>query len=499
MKFDDKKIFPKLIILFILSFSLFYIIQLLFAGRRLNDFFWHYKVGEWIIKNKEIPTNGIFSWYAQEHNLYWYSHEWLSAVLIYLISFKSPIIAMVTTSIIGFIVVCFMVFTTKKYLTNNWSFYLLYTTIAVVILMIFFYPRPHVFSFLLLFWLMAAIYKYKEDTSSKLIYTLPIISVLWANIHGGSSNLVYILPIFVIITSCFNFEFGKLEFTKLPKKANIKLGIITIIDILCLMINPHGYKLLLYPLDNMNDDLMQYAISEWHSPNLKTTSSLIICIPVLITLLSLCISKKKINAMDLLVFLFFTYMYARSERFITLFIISSLFYVYKYAFDLSIDKFYEYSFKFKVGVYSFLIFFILGCAYLGIQGIAINKAPKAMDDYITQEVRDVIDQYPHERIYNHYNIGANLIYYGYDVYIDGRADMYSGHNFQDSCDMISYSIDKNGEPKAKKIIEENNFDMFICSKTDKTIAYLKQYPKQYKEVYNDDNVVIYITNQGGIE
>ena len=77
--------------------------------------------------------------------------------------------------------------------------------------------------------------------------------------------------------------------------------------------------------------------------------------------------------------------------------------------------------------------------------------------------------------------------------------MYSGHNFQDSCDMISYSIDKNGEPKAKKIIEENNFDMFICSKTDKTIAYLKQYPEQYKEVYNDDNVVIYITNQGGIE
>ena len=41
-----------------------------------NDYWWHFKIGEYITNTGEIPKTGVFSWYAIENNLKWISHEW---------------------------------------------------------------------------------------------------------------------------------------------------------------------------------------------------------------------------------------------------------------------------------------------------------------------------------------------------------------------------------------------------------------------------------------
>ena len=48
------------------------------------DYYWHIKLGEYIINNKTVPTTDIFSWYGIANNLLWVSHEWLSGVILYL-------------------------------------------------------------------------------------------------------------------------------------------------------------------------------------------------------------------------------------------------------------------------------------------------------------------------------------------------------------------------------------------------------------------------------
>ena len=59
----DKSFIPtkKHYIMFGIFFSLFFTLLLIMsiAG---DDYWWHTKVGEWIITNKKIPTTGIFSW-----------------------------------------------------------------------------------------------------------------------------------------------------------------------------------------------------------------------------------------------------------------------------------------------------------------------------------------------------------------------------------------------------------------------------------------------------
>lgn len=56
-------------------------------------------------------------------------------------------------------------------------------------------PRPHLFSFL--FFSITVYFAFKTlKKDSRDVYLAPLISILWANIHGGSSNLSYIVYFF---------------------------------------------------------------------------------------------------------------------------------------------------------------------------------------------------------------------------------------------------------------------------------------------------------------
>ena len=113
-----------------------------------DDYWWHVMTGEWIIQNNKVPTNDIFSWYGMENNLSWISHEWLSALVLYVI-----------TKIFGIhLVGCFFVLLTMILLLS--LFLCLYYIKLVVIEMI-------LFSLFLFFKLlfMEIIIKRKENIS----------------------------------------------------------------------------------------------------------------------------------------------------------------------------------------------------------------------------------------------------------------------------------------------------------------------------------------------
>ena len=46
-----------------------------------SDYFWHITAGKYMVSNRTILKEDIFSWYLS--NKAWMSHEWLFEVLIY--------------------------------------------------------------------------------------------------------------------------------------------------------------------------------------------------------------------------------------------------------------------------------------------------------------------------------------------------------------------------------------------------------------------------------
>ena len=71
--------------------TLFFIIPIVIiiycfsSGISGNDFWWHVKVGEYVLDNGAVPTTDIFSWYGTELSIEWTAHEWLADVVYYLI------------------------------------------------------------------------------------------------------------------------------------------------------------------------------------------------------------------------------------------------------------------------------------------------------------------------------------------------------------------------------------------------------------------------------
>ena len=66
--------------------GLFFMLMLIVTVIYFNmgsDYFWHLKMGEYIVKFKELPNICLYSWYGITNKLMFTLHEWLYEVIIY--------------------------------------------------------------------------------------------------------------------------------------------------------------------------------------------------------------------------------------------------------------------------------------------------------------------------------------------------------------------------------------------------------------------------------
>ena len=83
-----------------------------------------------------------------------------------------------------------------------------------------------------------------------------------------------------------------------------------------------------------------------------------------------------------------------------------------------------------------------------------------------------------------YDYGGELIYNDIEVFIDGRADLYSKYNYKDYLD-ISYL-----EGDYVKLIDKYDFDYFLVS-SDYSIATYLKYSDEFELIVKDKNIYLY--------
>lgn len=450
---DDMKN-KKNIILF-LTFT-FIIMCSIFLFSYGNDFYWHLKTGEYIINNNKIPHIGIFSYYAMNNHLTWISHEWLFEVIIYLYKNLFSNYGAIIYIIFSLIIFSFLLWKLNQ---ENFIKYPFYTVIWAVVSMLILankiLPRPHLISYTLFAVTILIAFQIQKGKSNKIIFLIPIISILWSNIHGGSSNLSY------IIYGIFLLDSIRRKDKELSKKYLTTL----VLSLLFIMINPHGIKMIFYPYQNMTYKVMLSCIDEWQRLNIFSIDGIFYLLFIISIIYILFKNRKQLSLLTILLISIFTLLAIKSTRFMPYLLIVST----------SIIPNYIQTSKFKIDIIPIFIFVVLVFIILTITIVI----PQANNSF--KRISDDMIQYLKEKenlvLYNSYNLGGYLIYKDIPVFIDSRADIYINCNFSDVC-----QIEKGYQPN---LLEKYNFNTLIIENKSGAYSYLK----------NNDNYELYMQDK----
>lgn len=465
----NKKLFI-IFTIFIICMGLF----LLNFMRIESDYFWHIKAGETMFRNG-ILTHDVFSWYL--NGKYWMSHEWLFEIILNLFKIAFPVNHILVYGFVFINLLLLIIFFTNKDKFSKNILFSLFWIVLSVILLPFMQARPHMMSFSLLALTIWVLFDNYNNRDSKVIYLLPIISMLWANIHGGSSNLSYLLCLVFLISGLFSFKFKKIESERISFKQIKKYIIVFFLSIITICINIHGFKMLLYPYQNMADTVMLNNITEWAPTNLNIANHYIYIVFIAFILVVLLISEKRFKLIDLLLFGLSLFLGFKSVRF------------WSYTYIIMSYVIFDYVKERNFGKEVYVCLLLLSCTFVFGTVININSIKKQITNHqLSDDVITIIKKEQPSKLFNMYDYGGELINNDIPVFIDGRADLYSKYNFVDYLSISNLSGDYT------KLIEKYDFDYYLISKRFPIYNYMLHADDYYNILYEDDTTVLYKKN-----
>lgn len=411
------------------------------------DIWWHLKTGDFLLKGI-FPTQDIFSFTA--FGKPWILHEWGSEVLFALaykgmgisglILLKSFVVALMFGLVFNMmlrrninILVC-LAFTLILMIGNagSWSI------------------RPHIFTNLFLVMLFYIYIEFRHHKNQKALRFLPLIFLVWINLHGGFIIGFMFLGICIIaevITVFVQYDKEKsLSFDECKR-----LVLYTIASFAVCFINPNTYKGVLYPLMYLGNQMDSHLLSEWNPTTIREDFEFFII--VFFFLIGLLFNKKKLFLYEIFLMLVFIGFAFSAKRHVSIFTLVAIpivtplwqniiFFGYDRILDVASDRlkqllqkiseyfnnrsiwFYlmEKQLKYHMIPVLVLICFILLCSFKGEKlnmGLDQSRYPIEMVEYIkSNNIKG--------NIFNQYAWGGFLLWSIPDrkVFIDGRMDVY---------------------------------------------------------------------------
>lgn len=225
------------------------------TGLEDPDFFWHVRVGELIV-DQGLPRADLFSFTVAGEP--WVVHEWLGETLLYLIEDTIGTAGLIAawSALVGLI--CIIVASVISSITGGRTGPIAGAVVAGVGLLPYVSLRPQILSLVLLaalVWILINL----RPTSRWLLYTLPVVFVLWANVHGFWSVGLGVLGLYLMATWAGSTPMW-------PERR--RLAVFAAVCLPAVLLNPYGADLLLYPLRYVDSGDWGLAnIREWQSPN----------------------------------------------------------------------------------------------------------------------------------------------------------------------------------------------------------------------------------------
>lgn len=446
------------------------------------DLWWHIVTGQGILQSWHVPFTDTYSYTHTGQP--WIAKEWLSQVFLAL--------AFNGAGWTGVLILASLAAATALGLLHhelsknlNPILALLLAVIVSAAMIPITIARPHVFTFALLVFFTAHMFRAAEENRAPSFWLLALVT-LWTNLHGS----------FTISFAVAGFAFlYLLERHGLKNKLNIGKWIV--FGLLCpvaALINPYGLEPFLVNKTLLTGIQAMSFIVEWQPFNAQ--ESLFFECLVLLSLGLIWAASPRLAYSKILFMLFTLHMMLTHIRFIYVyFLLIPIIVAREVAWQnprLSSETYMNQArdnFEKFVSHYSRQI-----VATIAILAATLLFVPSIKTTFVPPPDRNVVGAFAYIKshnlngpVFNAYNLGGPLIMQGVKTYIDGRADqIFQGDFFKQ---FIS-TAEAGGEKAMDKILEGNKITWTIFPPKAYQNTYLATLPN-WKKTYGDDNAVIY--------
>lgn len=284
---------------------------------------WHIRTGQLILATHAIPHVDPFS--SSMSGQPWFAWEWLYDVLVGWLDKAAGLngVVLFTASIIA--------------LTFSWTFHLLLrrgtnfpVALILVLLaasasMIHFFARPHVVSWFFTvawFWVLDSSTERMRDSAaagarkqSWYLWLLPLLMILWVNIHGGFLLGSVLLAIYWFSAVWEYFRLSEDHFEDAVRKIRAAkqsrdLALIVLLSALATLVNPYGWRLHVHIYHYLSNRFLMDHIDEFQSPNFHGVAQKCFAALLLLTLIAFAAKRREpagVRLSEALIILFAVY------------------------------------------------------------------------------------------------------------------------------------------------------------------------------------------------
>ncbi|HEY1462569.1 MAG TPA: hypothetical protein VGF44_04045 [Terriglobales bacterium] len=463
--------------LFILALGLFAM-----AARPVTDpdVWWHLKTGELILHTHHIFRADPYS-FTRAGQL-WVNHEWLSEVLlfaIYRVTGFTGLIILFAAITAGAFFLAYRRCSGPAYLAA------LFTVWGAAACASIWGVRPQILSLLL-----TSIFLLVLDRSflrPRLLWWLPPLTLLWVNLHAGYALGIALIGLFLfgtLLDTLFGFEKWSAIKPHIQQFGFAFLACLAVVPL-----NPNGLRMYSYPWQTLSSQAMQQFIQEWASPNFHQGLYLPLLLMILALLAGLAFSPKRLRPLDLLLLAVTLYGAMRSVRHIPVFALVAipiLCRVVAPLFQQNTPPKAELRSNPKLAFNGIVILFVIFFAVVRINSVIRSQARAEANNFPAAAINFLATHNSLAPVMNHYNWGGYFIwklYPQYQVFVDGRADVYGDNFLNRLADM--YYLKNNWKQK----FEATNVCSVMLPPDAPLIAALRE-RNNWKMIYTDKQATI---------
>jgi hypothetical protein len=422
------------VFVFILALGLF-----VMAARSVTDpdVWWHLRTGQLTVQNHRVFHNDPYAFTRFDER--WVDHEWLSQVFIfglYRMAGWSGLIAGFAALIAAAFLLVFRRSPGLPYVAGAATVWGAVASIPC------WGVRPQMLTLLLASIFLLLLERSYEHP--RLLWWTPPFMLLWVNLHAGFAAGIALLLLFLIgdgLDVAFGYAAVGVKAPQLSPARFRQLALVTAICAAVVPLNPYGMQMYGYPFETLHSRAMLAYIGEWLSPDFHQPRYLPTLLMMLATLVLPVLSPRRLRPRELLLLTVTTYAALRSVRHIPIYVLVAVPLVSGMITaclrtrgkTALLDASPHPLTRPKLIANAVLLTGFLFFTVARLHYVVLHQPETEAKEFPAAAASFLMTSRPTGPLLNHYNWGGYFIWRlfpVYQVYIDGRADLY-GDTFMD--------------------------------------------------------------------